>query len=227
MRVLVLVFMAFVMPVAALASDSARLTVTGLGQVDAPPDMATLQFGVVHDNARAEVAMARVSADMAAILDRLAATGLEPRDMQTSGLDLSPVWSAYNSGQQREITGFRAANMLMVRIRALDGLGPLLDQVIATGANSFQGIGFGLQTPGPVQDEARRLAVADAMRKAQIYARAAGLGLGDVISISETGSAEPRPMMMAAARSAEASVPVAPGEVSLSARVTMVFDLTD
>ncbi|MBK1635852.1 SIMPL domain-containing protein [Rhodovulum adriaticum] len=225
MRVLAMIAMVLCLPAAALADESPRLTVTGTGEVDAAPDMATLRFGVEHEDRRAEAAMAAVSADMARILERLSAAGVAPRDMQTSGLSLSPVWTGYDSGKRREITGFHASNQLTVRVRGLEGIGGLLDRVITEGANSFQGISFGLQGPEPLQDEARRRAVAEALRKAELYAEAAGVSLGSVISISESGSSDPRPVMMEAARMASAPVPVAAGEVSLSARVTMVFEI--
>ncbi|TCP60850.1 hypothetical protein EV663_10724 [Rhodovulum bhavnagarense] len=227
MRILTLVFSALLFPAeAVLADDSPRLTVTGMAEVAAAPDMAMLRLGVVREARSAQAAMAGVSSDMGAILDRLGAAGIAPRDLQTSGLDLSPVWSSHDSGQRREITGFRAANTLSVRVRGLEGLGELLDQVIGEGANSFEGIGFGLQDPASARDEARRQAVADAMRKARLYAEAAGHDLGALVSISETGTAQPVPMMMEAAR-LSAPVPVAAGEVTLSARVTMVFELAN
>ncbi|MEO1733453.1 MAG: SIMPL domain-containing protein, partial [Pseudomonadota bacterium] len=128
----------------------------------------------------------------------------------------------------RRITGFQASNTLIVRIRDLGGLGAMMDAVLQDGANDFRGLSFGMADPGPHVDAARSDAVADAMRKAQLMAAAAGLRLGPVLSISEGGSGQPRPMMMemAAARASDA-MPVAPGEVSLSATVSMVFALKD
>lgn len=210
------------------AQDMADLRVTGRGTVEAVPDMAVLTLGVAHEAETAAAAMERVSADLAAVMDRLKAAGIEDRDLQTSGLDLSPVWTDREAGRRQEIIGFRAANMLSVRVRGLDGLGEVLDGVIAAGANTFQGLGFGLQEPEPVLDAARRAAVADALRKAALYAEAAGLTLGPVRSLSDEGGPVPRPMTMdAAPRMAAEAVPVAPGEVTFSASVTMVFALED
>lgn len=108
-------------------------------------------------------------------------------------------------------------------MRDLSALGSVLDAVIADGANSFQGLNFGLQDPEPTLDEARRRAVADGLRKAALYAAAAGVRLGPLTSLSEAGSNQPRPEMMQAARMSSDAVPVAPGEVTVSASVTMVF----
>ncbi|MEX5727080.1 uncharacterized protein Ga0609869_000433 [Rhodovulum iodosum] len=199
------------------------LRVTGEGKVAAAPDMATLTLGVTHQARTAAAAMDQVSTQTAAVLARLRAAGIAERD-QTSALTLSPVWSRPDSEPARQITGFAAANRLTVRVRALDALGAVLDQVIGAGANSFRGLSFGVQDPAPLIDEARRRAVADATAKAELYATAAGLSLGPVQQIEDVERASPRPMMREATR-AGAQVPVAAGEVTLSASVTMVFSL--
>lgn len=205
-------------------AQAPSLRVTGAGTVEAAPDMATLTLGVTAEAKTAAAAMAQVSEETAAVLARLRAAGVEDRDLQTGELSLSPVWSSYDSGRERRISGYAAANRLRVRLRDLEGMGVLLDQAIGAGANSFQGLAFGLQDPGPLIDEARSRAVADAQHKARLYAEAAGLTLGPVRLIEETAGAQPRPVMMEAAR-ASAPVPVAPGEVTLKASVTMVFAL--
>lgn len=209
------------------AAETPTLTVTGEGRAEAAPDMATVTLGVTHEAETAKDAMDRVSADLGAVLATLRAAGIEERDLQTAGLRLSPVWTSYDSRQTRRITGFRATNTVSARVRALDGLGNVLDAVLAEGANTFQGISFGLQEPTPVLDAARRAAVADAQRKAALYAKAAGVTLGPLQSLGELGAAAPRPMVMEAARMASDAVPVAPGEMTLSAQVTMVFALEE
>ena len=115
----------------------------------------------------------------------------------------------------------------MVRIRDFTLLGGILDQVITDGANDLNGLQFGIQEPDPLVDAARQAAVADGIAKAQLLAGAAGVTLGPVQSISEQGG-RPQPMMMemAAARSS-ADVPVAAGEVSLRAQVSMVFAISE
>lgn len=223
MRLIALIFMGFTLAAPVLAEDAPRLTVSATGKVEAVPDMATLTLGVTREAKTAEAAMDLVSADTAAILAALTAAGVESRDLQTRGLSLSPVWSSYDSARRRQITGFQAANTVTVRVRGLDGLGEVLDRVIAEGANTFQGLSFGVQEPEPLIDEARRRAVAEAMRKAALYAEAAGVTLGPVVTLGDSGGSTPRPVMMEAARMSSDAVPVAAGEVSLSATVTMVF----
>ncbi|GFE51986.1 membrane protein [Roseobacter cerasinus] len=211
---------------AAWADEDEIITVTGVGTVEMVPDMATLSLGVTEQAERAADAMTATSGAVAAVLDRLEQAGISPLDVQTDQLSLQPVWSDYNSDSRR-ITGFTATNMLTVRVRDLDGLGRVLDLVISDGANRFNGLSFGLQDPKPAQDAARAAAVADAMDRARQLAEAAGVALGDIRSISEhDGVARPQMMEMALSRAA-ADVPIAQGELSISAQVNMVFDIAD
>lgn len=206
------------------AADPARISVTGLGQVEAPPDMATITLGVTQQAEQAADAMAATSRAVGGILERLDAMGLEPRDLQTRRLSLSPVWSnrSGSSGAPPAITGFVASNTVLVRVRALERLGGILDAVIAEGANDFNGLEFSLQDPEPIRDQARARAVEDGIRKARLLAQAAGVTLGPVLSISEQDGGRPAPMMMEMSARA-ADVPVAAGEVSMRATVSMVF----
>mgnify|MGYP000330228120 FL=1 len=225
MRFLSIVLIALGLATAVPAAETGpTITVTGRGEVAAAPDMATITLGVTSQARTAGVAMDEASVATAAILKTLEGAGIAPRDMQTSELSLDPVWSnrAATNGEAPRIEGFVARNTLRVRVRDLDRLGGVLDDVLEVGANTFRGLSFGLQEPGPLTDQARTAAVADAQRKAALIAGAAGVTLGPVLSISESGGVSPQPVMMEAAR---AAVPVAAGEVSLSATVTMVFAL--
>lgn len=211
---------------AASAEDTRRtISVTGEGSVEAAPDMATIRLGVTNQDTEARAAMDATSDAVAAILARLDELGLERRDMQTQRLTLNPVWSQRPDGEGRrvnEITGFSASNIVMVRVRALEDLGRILDAVIADGANEFNGLRFDVQQPGPLVEKARRAAVRDATVKAQTLAEAAGVPLGPVLSISEHGG-RPQPVMMEMAAARGADMPVASGEVSVQAQVSMVF----
>jgi len=162
---------------------------------------------------------------MQAVIDRLKAAGIEDRDLQTTGLSVNPNWSSYDSSSSgSQITGFTASNMLTVDVRALAGLGQVLDAAVADGANTLNGLTFGLTDPRPVLDEARKSAVLDARAKAELIAAAAGVALGPVLSITE-GGGYGAPVPMYKAESAMAAVPVQQGEVSLSASVTIVYAL--
>ncbi len=210
--------------VAAEEGDARQITVTGHGQIAAAPDMATVTVGVTHAEREARAAMSVVSASVARILERLTAEGIDPRDVQTRRLTLNPLWSNRSSVSKDnpEITGFSASNMVMVRVRDLNRVGDILDALLGDGANEFHGLSFGLQDPDPLADDARRAAVADGIARARLLAEAAGVTLGPVQSISDHGG-EPRPQMMEMASARGGAMPVAGGEVTVQATVTMVF----
>ena len=214
------------------AADAAgKITVTGQGMVPAAPDMATIMLGVTSQAKTAKAAMDDNSASLAAILAQLKAAGIEDRDVQTSGLSLNPQfdYNQSNDGTLPQILGYIATNNVTVRMRALAGLGAVLDSVIANGANTFNGLTFGLASPEPVMDAARKLAVTDARRKAELFAAAAGVRLGQVLTIAENGGySEPQPMFRMAADSAEGkAVPVASGEIGITATVTIEYEVTE
>ncbi|MEM9342919.1 MAG: SIMPL domain-containing protein [Pseudomonadota bacterium] len=223
------IFAGFLVVASGAAAQEAErhITVTGEGVVDARPDMATIRMGVTTEAKGAREAIDDNSRAMAGVLSRLEGLGLEERDLQTAEFSVQPKWgkSSYSSGAA-EIDGFIVRNILIVRVRDLERLGEVLDAVTRDGANSFDGLRFGLQNPGPSDDEARRLAAMDGKRKAQLYAEAAGVALGPLVRIDEQGGRGPGPVMMAEARMAVSeAVPVAAGEVSVSARVLMIYEI--
>lgn len=202
-----------------------RITVTGQGSVESIPDMATITVGVTNEARVAKDAMSATSEAVGKMFERLGEFGIAQRDFQTQSLALNPIWSRRNNSDQSppKIVGFSASNMVFIRIRDLDSLGEILDALITDGANDFNGLQFGIQEPKPLMDEARAAAVKDAIAKAELLANAAGVSLGPVMSISETGGNRPRPMMMDRAVMSEAAMPIASGEVSMSASVSVVF----
>lgn len=205
-----------------------RMTLAGVGEVFIAPDMATISLGVSSLNEKASVAMQINSAAMNKIFAQLKKAGIEPRDIQTSQLSLNPRWERRASNNKPpRIIGYEALNTVTVRVRDLGIVGAILDVLTQTGANRINHISFGIQKPRPHKDEARRLAVADARIKAELYAQAAGVELGQVIRISENGgTTQPRPMArMEMASMAADAVPVAAGEMGLRATVTIVFAL--
>ena len=227
---------AWIMALALLAGSAAaaqeevlrRITVSGEGSVAAAPDMATLSLGAAAEAKEAAEALRMTSEITQRILERLAEAGIESRDIQTSGLSLHPLRRNYREGtdEQPGIIGYAASNGVTVRVRDLDQLGSVLDTVVSDGAKSLNGLSFGLQEPRPLMDEARKLAVADARAKAELYATAAGVSVGRLISLDESGGGGPSPYMaeMSMARSA---VPVAAGEMDVSAQVRIVYEVVE
>ncbi len=213
----------------ASAAESERaITVTGTAQIAAEPDMATINLGVTTQGRTAAAAVSANSDAMAKVLAKLSAAGIEDRDIQTSNFNVQPQWDQQRlSSGQRQIVGFWASNQLAVRVRDLDALGGVLDSVIEEGANTFNGLSFGLQEPEPLRDAARKDAVADARRKAELLAEAAGVTLGPLMSLTEFGGGgAPQPMARMEMAMAD-SVPIAAGEVGITASVNLVYAIAD
>ncbi|MBK5934390.1 hypothetical protein C8N32_11017 [Rhodovulum imhoffii] len=202
-------------------AENARLTVSASASVETAPDIARVTLGTIHRAGNAADAMAKVSADAEAIIAQLTGAGVDSADVQTGSLTLGPAWDHRETPPRQ--TGFEAGTTLILSVRDLPRLGALLDTLIDSGANRLDGVQFDIADPAPLLDTARRNAVVKARHKAEVLAEAAGQRLGPLISITETRHALPRPVMMDAARGS--SIPIAPGEISLSAEVTLVYAL--
>ncbi len=205
-----------------------QITVQGEGAVDRAPDMAVITLGVEERAETASEAMAAASSVTRALIETLDAAGIAERDRQTSRLDLRLVYNRASSGSYTDkVVGFVASNELTVRARDLIGLGTLLDQIFDAGANRFRGLRFDIDDPSEAMDAARRAAMADALARAELFATAAGVALGDVITINEHGGSRPVAAPMAEMRMASDAVPIAAGEVTLRAQVSLVIELVD
>jgi uncharacterized protein YggE len=210
------------LPAAAQEAPAGRLTVIGDGSVDTVPDMALISLGVTS----AAEALHLNNDQQAAVIKSLLDSGVPQRNIQTSSLNLSPLYSNEPSRDgQPKITGYQASNIVTVKVLAITELGGMLDKVVTTGANQLNSLSFGLADPEPAANEARKQAVADAVAKAKLYAEAAGVKLGPIVRFQEGSAAEaPQPMFRRMASVAEA-VPVSAGEVTVTAQVTITFAL--
>ena len=206
------------------AEERARdIVVSGEGVATAAPDMATIRIGVSREARLAGDAMRLTSEAIGAVLAHLDVAGIAARDVQTTNISLNPRYERTNDGRPPRVTGYIAANDLAVRVRDLGVLGEILDAVISEGANAMNGIFFAVADPGPLETAARRAAVSDAREKAEVLADAAGVTLGQVMSIHEGGAAPvPGPVMRSMAMEASA-VPIAGGEIDVRRQVTIVF----
>jgi uncharacterized protein YggE len=208
----------------------AELVVTGEGIVIARPDIATVTIGVVSEAANARAALDANNADMRNVVSSVRTAGVEERDIGTTGFNVEPVYSRPplrpdGSQENPQIVGYRVSNQVSVRIRNIDNSGAVLDAVVSAGANRVTGIEFGIAEPGRLNDEALRNAIADARRKADLMAHAAGVRLVRILSIS-TNAPFPRPefdMRLAAAPAKD--VPILQGERTLSATASIVYEI--
>jgi uncharacterized protein YggE len=216
-------------PASAQTVPARTLNIAGNAEVHAVPDAALVSTGVVSESETAAAALKANSAALAKVIDAIRASGVEPKDLQTSGLSLEARYyrpEKPSATDRPRIIGYTAANEVTLRVRDLGKLGDLIDKVTVAGANRIEGIGFIVSNQESLLEEARRKAVADAKDKADLYARAAGFTLGKVMSLTEESVPSPRPMV-ARAMAAFAPVPVEAGEMTLSVRVRVVWSLAD
>lgn len=214
-----------VMTVAAAAESRRLITVSGEGRIDVAPDMAVVTLGVTSEAKSAAEAMRATSGKMVALLDFLAEQGITGPNVQTNQLSLHPRYDSRSSAPAT-IGGYVATNTVSVRVLDLAEIGTVLDGVLESGANQFQGLRFSLQDDGELRNEARRLAVADARAKAEIYAEAAGVTLGALVTLSDAGAHSPQPMLMMEAAARSGAVPIAEGELTISSAVSMVYEIS-
>lgn len=197
------------------------VTVTGEATVAVAPDSAVIRIGVTSIGKNAREASDANAKKMTVVLAAIRDSGIAERDIQTSRLSLQPQYDPNKAGPAR-LLGFQVTNQLTVKIRDIEKLPSILDNAIGAGANEMSGIEFVVSEQSKLLDQARDEAVADARRKAALYAETAGGKLGKVVSITEEGaSAPPRPI--AALRAG--AVPVAPGEQTLRASVSISYEL--
>jgi uncharacterized protein YggE len=166
---------------------------------------------------------------MQSVFAALKKLGLADKDMQTANFSVSPQMApqtANNNSQPPHVTGYHVSNQLQLRLDDVSRLGPAIDALVTAGANQMNGIDFAIKDSAPLLAEARADAVSDARAKAEIYAKAAGVSLGPILSIGENAGQWPRPVYMALpmARAAKA-VPVAAGEESITAEVSIVWEI--
>jgi uncharacterized protein YggE len=209
----------FAAPAMAQTAPPAMISVTGEATVSAAPDQAQIEAGVTTEAKTAREASDANNAAMGKVLLALKGAGIEEKDFQTSRLSLQPQ-SAPNRPGPSTIVGYRASNRVTVRLREVTKLANVIDTLVGAGANDIGGINFMVSQASKLLDEAREQAIADARRKAEIYANAAGVTLGAPLSISEEGAPGPMPYRKMVAGMA-ASAPVAQGEETLRITVSV------
>ncbi|HUE44715.1 MAG TPA: SIMPL domain-containing protein [Aestuariivirgaceae bacterium] len=201
------------------------LTLVGVGEVRASPDLAVVRVGVVSQAATARAALDANNQAMRAVMATLQDRGIAERDMQTSQFSVQPRYRHDQTGQAPpRIDVYEVSNQLAVTVRDLEALGPVLDQAVSVGSNQILGIEFDLADPEPRRDEARRLAVEDAMRKANVYAEAADVELGPIRAMTEQARFD-HPQPYQRMEMAQSSVPIAEGEQVVAVEVTITWDI--
>jgi uncharacterized protein YggE len=210
------------------------LNASGEGWVMVAPDIAIVTIGVVTRAETARSALDQNSAETARVIAAITGAGVEARDVQTSGFNVFPVYEERpprideQGGMQQlpKIVGYQVSNDVRVTVREIGKSGAILDQVVTAGANQISGIVFDVADPQAAADEALRKAIADARRKADLMAAAAGVRIVRILDISGGGSF---PVFARAERMAfdAAAVPVMPGETRVQASASIIFEIAE
>jgi len=227
---------ALIMPAAALAQTAVqvqpisgtRLDISATGEVTRVPDVAIISTGVVTRAPTATGAIRQNATRMERVRSALRQAGVADKDIQTSSLSLNPEYH-YEQNKAPRLTGYQASNQVSVRFRDIGDTGKILDALVAEGANQISGPSLTIDKPEEALDEARLKAIANGRARADLYARALGMRVVRLLSVSEGGGyAVPPPMPMyarAEAASMDAQTKIDPGEQKVQVGVNMSFEL--
>lgn len=204
------------------------LNLSAYGETRVAPDMASISLGVVTEAPTAAGALSANGERMSQVMAALKKTGIAEKDIQTSGLNLSPQYD-YVQNEPPRLRGYQASNQVTIRVNDLDKLGAAVDATVKAGANNVNGISFGLKDPSAAENTAREAAVKALSAKADLYARATGHRVGRLVTLSEGGGySPPSPMpVMAYARMEKASdaTPISAGELQVRIDITGLYEL--
>lgn len=206
-----------------------RLDIQVRGESRVVPDMAVISAGVVTQAPDAQGAMRENATRMNRVVAALKAAGIADKDIQTTSVSLQPQYR-YANNEVPVITGYQANNTVTVRFRDIAKSGAVLDALVKQGANQINGPELVVDKPEAAQDAARVSAIKQARTRADLYAKAAGLTVKRIVSMSESidYSGGPQPMMMGRAMmadGAEAKTSVIAGEKAIGVTLAVVFEL--
>jgi len=213
-------------PTASADNETRQVTVVGAGEVQGTPDTLTVNASIEFVAPDVTGAMNQTSDRQKAVIDALVGADIDRKDISTTQVSLQPQFAG---GDSTAIIGYRASNSIDVKIRKLDSASQTLSLIVSTGADAtrINSVNYSIEDDSQLVKDARARAFNDAKDRAGQYAQLSGLGLGKVISITESGGAMPPPTPMPYTRGAEmAAVPVEPGQQTVGFSVTVIFELT-
>jgi uncharacterized protein YggE len=216
-------------PVAAQSANPRTITVSGTGVAYLTPDIAYVNIGVHTDNKDAAVAVSTNNTNSQKVISALKSFGIADKDIQTTNFSIYPQQQFDNQGKPTGEINYVVDNTVYVTVRDLSKVGDLLDTVVKAGANSINSIQFDVTDRTKALSDARQSAIADAQAQAQEVAKAASVTLGPVQSIDVTGgSTPPIPYQAkggAMVAESAASVPVNPGQLTVTINVNVVYQI--
>lgn len=211
------------------------ISISAEGKVTATPDLATVNLGVITQGITAADVQSRNNEKINQITAFIKGQGINKEDITTSNFNLYPQRD-YRNGQD-VIVGYQANQTVSVKVRGIDKsteqLGKIIDGAANNGANEVTGISLSFDNPDDLKEQAREQAIQKAKEKARQLADTAGLKLGKVISISETGGGYPTPVYDVATRNAAAgglaaktiTPSIEPGSQDIIEQMTVVFEI--
>jgi uncharacterized protein len=206
-----------------------HVRVSASATAEVKPDVAHIMIGVVSERKTATEAAAENARAAQTMIEQIKALGIAERDVRTLGITLVPIYSDERDPPgrgRRTITGYTARNSVELRVREIDKVGTIARALIDKGANLFGGVHFTVSDAEQRMEALRVTAIKDAAAKAKTYADALGLRLGRVLEIEPEQQAPERgATMRAQAADSGAAIPVEPGVQTLSARVTVTWEL--
>jgi uncharacterized protein YggE len=205
------------------------LSINGNGTISIEPDMATINIGVQTENENAQEAVGSNNQQSQALISALTGAGVAENDIQTSDFSIYPRQEYDTQGQPTGITTYVVSNTVSVTVRDLENIGSVLDAAVQAGANNIYGIQFDIEDREAAQQQAMSAAMENAQARAEVLAEAAGVEIGDILSLQTyLGSSSPIPYArsydMAVQESAMA-VPVSPGEMQIMVDVSVVYEI--
>lgn len=207
-------------------TDAPLLAFSITEEVKSAPDRASIGAGVTTTAPTAVEAMRQNATAMTGVIRALRAKRIPERDIQTSGISLSPQYDYSNqqNGVPPRLIGYQVTNQVRVTTADIAGIGQLLDTLVEAGGNNLDGPSFFVENPDATLDTARTTALRRATERATFYARAAGYRTARLVSLSEgQGMSGPMPMYRLEATSADAATPVQPGQVSNSVTLSVQY----
>jgi uncharacterized protein YggE len=213
----------------ALAHDEApkrTISLAATGAIKTTPDKVDISTGVTTEANAAREALDKNTSAMAKVIEALKGEGIDPKDIQTTNFSVNPVYQHTTDGKLPVIVAYRVTNQVRITLHDTGKLGAILDKVVSLGANQIDSIEFGVEEPEALKDEARKLALKNVTDNAKLYAEAAGVELGPILSISEEESSYQPRFAPAATRSEMAkTVPIEAGTASVEVRVRVTWEI--
>ncbi|MGA7457032.1 MAG: SIMPL domain-containing protein [Methyloceanibacter sp.] len=206
--------------------DKRTISLSASGAVKTTPDKVDISTGVTTEARTAREALDQNTEAMTKVVEALKADGIDAKDIQTVNFSVGPVYEQRTDNKPPVVVGYRVTNQVRITLHDIKKLGAILDKVVTLGSNQIDSIEFGVEEPEALKDAARKLALKNVTDNAKLYAEAAGVGLGQILSITEEESSyQPRYAPMATRMDSAKEVPIEAGTASVEVRVRVSWEL--